>query len=151
MNMFKRPERFACLMRIRAGADVWTAELIYPEHWPEPPGDAVAPDHPEGHGKLQHAKIDAAELLFGFGEVQYADFKENLWKAMSQEVVNDAQEDQKNRGIARALVKFAKGADKFTTAVSAGLAAAAIGDATAAQHILTQFNANVDKLRKTFI
>ena len=138
-------------MRIRAGADVWTAELIYPEHWPEPPGDAVAPDHPEGHGKLQHAKIDAAELLFGFGEVQYADLKENLWKAMSQEVVNDAQEDRKNRGIARALVKFAKGADKFTTAVSAGLAAAAIGDATAAQHILTQFNAILDKLRKTFI
>jgi hypothetical protein len=151
MNMFKRPVGVACLIRIRTGAGVWTAELIYPEHWSEPPGDAVAPEHPEGHDKLQHAKIDAAELLFGFGEVQYADFKENLWKAMSQEVVNDAQEDQKNRGIARALVKFAKGADKFTTAVSAGLAAAAIGDATAAQHILTQFNANVDKLRKTFI
>jgi len=47
-------------MRIRAGADVWTAELIYPEHWPERLGDAVAPGHPEGHGKLQHAKIDAA-------------------------------------------------------------------------------------------
>ena len=48
-------------------------------------------EHPEGHGKLQHAKIDAAELLFGFGEVQYADLKENLWKAMSQEVVNDGK------------------------------------------------------------
>jgi len=98
MNMFKRPVGLACLIRIRTGAGVWTAELIYPEHWSEPPGDAVAPEHPEGHDKLQHAKIDAAELLFGFGEVQYADFKENLWKAMSQEVVNDAQEDQKTAG-----------------------------------------------------
>ena len=96
--MFKRPVGVACLKRIRTGAGVWTAELIYPEHWSEPPGDVVAPEHPEGHGKLQHAKIDAAELLFGFGEVQYADFKENLWKAMSQEVVNDAQEDQKTAG-----------------------------------------------------
>ena len=58
--MFKRPVRLACPIRSRAGADVWTAELIYPEHWPERLGDAVAPGHPEGHGKLQHAKIDAA-------------------------------------------------------------------------------------------
>ena len=95
MKMFKRPVRLAYLIRIRAGAGVWTAELIYPEPWPEPLGDAVVPDHLEGHGKLQHAKIDASELLFGFGEVQYADLKENLWKAMSQEAVNDAQEDRK--------------------------------------------------------
>ena len=100
--MFKRPVRLACLIRSRAGADVWTAVLIYPEHWPEPLGDAVAPEHPEGHGKLQHAKIDAAELPSGFGEVQYADLKKNLWKAMSLEAVIDAQEDRKNRGIARA-------------------------------------------------
>lgn len=94
MNMFKRPVSFACLISIRVGADVWMAELIYPEHCPEPLGDAVAPEHPDGHGKLQHAKIDAAELPFGFGEVQYADLKENLWKAMSKEAVNDAQENR---------------------------------------------------------
>ena len=45
MNMFKRPVRVACLIRICAGADVWTAELIYPEHWPEPLGDATAAQH----------------------------------------------------------------------------------------------------------
>ena len=45
MNMFKRPVRVACLIRIRAGADVWTAELIYPEHWPEPLCDATAAQH----------------------------------------------------------------------------------------------------------
>jgi hypothetical protein len=90
-------------------------------------------------------------LPSGFGEVQYADLKKNLWKAMSLEAVIDAQEDRKNRGIARALVKLAKGAGKFTTAVSAGLAAAAIGDATAAQHILTEFNAILDKVLKIFI
>ena len=97
--MFKRPVRLACLIRIRAGADVWTAELIYPEHWPEPPGDAVAPGHPEGHGKLQHAKIDAAELLFGFGEVQYADLKENLWKAMSQRPSMTRRRIEKTAGL----------------------------------------------------
>ncbi len=70
---------------------------------------------------------------------------------MSLEAVIDAQEDRKNRGIARALVKLAKGAGKFTTAVSAGLAAAAIGDATAAQHILTEFNATLYKVLKIFI
>ena len=52
MKKFKRLVRLACLIRIRAGAGVWTAGLIYPEHWPEPLGDAVAPDHPEGHGKF---------------------------------------------------------------------------------------------------
>ena len=63
-----------------------------------------------------------------------------------------AREDRKNRGIARAAGDIVpKARHKFTTAVSAGLAAAAIGDATAAQHILTQFNAILDKLRKTFI
>ena len=60
MKMLKRPVRLAYLIRIRAGAGVWTAEVIYLEPWPEPLGDAVAPDHLEGHGKLQHAKIDAA-------------------------------------------------------------------------------------------
>jgi hypothetical protein len=45
MNMFKRPVRVACLIRIRAGAGVWTAELIYPEHWPEPLCDATAAQH----------------------------------------------------------------------------------------------------------
>ena len=45
MNTFKRPVRFACLIRIRAGANVWTAELIYPEHRPEPLGDATAAQH----------------------------------------------------------------------------------------------------------
>jgi hypothetical protein len=58
---------------------------------------------------------------------------------------------EKNRGIARALVTLAKGAAGFTVAVSAGLAAAAIGDATAAQHILTQFSAILDKILKIFI
>ena len=45
MNMFKRPVRVACLIRIRAGADVWTAELIDPEQWPEPLCDATAAQH----------------------------------------------------------------------------------------------------------
>ena len=57
----------------------------------------------------------------------------------------------KNRGIVRALVNLAKVAVRFATAVSAGLAAAAIGDPTAAHHILAQFNATLDKLLKIFI
>ena len=32
-------------MRIRAGADVWTAELTYPEQWLGPLGDATAAQH----------------------------------------------------------------------------------------------------------
>ena len=58
---------------------------------------------------------------------------------------------EKTAGLHGRLVKLAKGAGKFTTAVSAGLAAAAIGDATAAQHILTEFNAILDKVLKIFI
>jgi hypothetical protein len=50
----------------------------------------------------------------------------------------------------RGLVNLAKAAAGFTTAVTAGLTTAVIGDPIAAQHILAQFNAILDKLLKIF-
>jgi hypothetical protein len=56
----------------------------------------------------------------------------------------------KNCKIMRGLVNLAKAVAGFTTAVTAGLTAVVIGDPIAAQHILAQFNAILDKLLKIF-
>ena len=51
---------------------------------------------------------------------------------------------------ALAGLNLAKAAAGFTTAATAGLTATVIGDPIAAQHILAQFNAILDKLLKIF-
>ena len=80
----------------------------------------------------------------------FKDLDTDLKETISEAPLNDAQDDLKNRQIMRGLVNLSKAAAGFTTAVTAELTVAVIGDPIAAQHILTQFNAILDKLFKIF-
>ena len=104
--------------------------------------------NPEHVRKLKQGTAVLNEYVQKVGKIDL--WGADLWEAMSQATFNDAQDDRKKRGIVRGLVNLAKGAVGFATAVSAGLAVAAIGDPTAAHHILVQFHATLDKLLKIF-
>jgi hypothetical protein len=80
----------------------------------------------------------------------FEDLNADLTGPLSETPLSDEQDDRKNRQIMRGLVNLAKAAAGFTTAVTAGLTTAVIGDPIAAQHILAQFNAILDKLLKIF-
>jgi hypothetical protein len=80
----------------------------------------------------------------------FKDLDADLTEPLSETPLSDEQGDRKNCKIMRGLVNLAKAAAGFTTAVTAGLTAAVIGDPIAAQHILAQFNAILDKLLKIF-
>ena len=80
----------------------------------------------------------------------FKDLNADLTEPLSETPLSDEQDDRKNRKIMRGLVNLAKAAAGFTTAVTAGLTTAVIGDPIAAQHILAQFNAILDKLLKIF-
>lgn len=80
----------------------------------------------------------------------FKDLDADLTEPLSETPLSDEQDDRKNRKIMHGLVNLAKAAAGFTTAVTAGLTATVIGDPIAAQHILAQFNAILDKLLKIF-
>jgi hypothetical protein len=80
----------------------------------------------------------------------FEDLNADLTGPLSETPLSDEQDDRKNRQIMRGLVNLAKAAAGFTTAVTAGLTTAVIGDPIAAQHILAQFSAILDKLLKIF-
>jgi hypothetical protein len=80
----------------------------------------------------------------------FKDLNADLTEPLSETPLSDEEDDRKNRKIMRGLVNLAKAAAGFTTAVTAGLTTAVIGDPIAAQHILAQFNAILDKLLKIF-
>ena len=81
----------------------------------------------------------------------FKDLDADLKEPLSKPPLSDEHDDRKNRQIMRWLVNLAKAAAGFTTAVTAGLMAAGIGDPIAAQPILAQFNAILDKLLKVFL
>jgi hypothetical protein len=80
----------------------------------------------------------------------FKDLNADLKEPLSETPLSYEQDDRKNRKIMRGLVNLAKAAAGFTTAATAGLTATVIGDPIAAQHILAQFNAILDKLLKIF-
>ena len=80
----------------------------------------------------------------------FKDLDAELKDSLSQPHLDAAQDDRRHRQIKRGLVNLAKAAAGFTTAVAASLTASVISDPTAANHVLAQFNAILDKLLKIF-